>query len=107
MITAFRIPLVATPQFFDITLAGKAYSMVCRWNGEMPAWVLDIADATTATPLLFGLPIVTGVNLLAQYRHLEFGGGLIARTDGAGNPPPTETNLGTESYLYFVTKDAA
>ena len=102
----FRIPLVPTPQTFGITLAGRALVMTVQWNGESPAWEMDIADGVTGEVLFLRLPIVTGVDLFAQYRHLVLGGALAALNDGTpGNPPPNLTDLGIDSQVYFLTSD--
>jgi hypothetical protein len=106
-VSVFRIPLVALPQSFDITLAGRLLSMACRWNGAAPAWELSIADGDTGEPLISSLAIVTGTNLFSQYAHLNFGGALVAMTDGDLNTPPTLTNLGVDSFVYFITAASA
>lgn len=99
----FRVPLVPTAQRFDITFAGRALTLTARWNGEAPAWSIDLADGLTGESLLNNLDLVTGVDLLEQFRYLGIAGGLFAFTDGDSKEPPTETNLGTGSNLYLVT----
>ncbi len=99
----FEIPLRPTPQTFRVQLAGVTYQFALRWlEAEGGGWVLDIVDANGG-PLVFGVPLVTGANLLAQYRHLGFGGGLYVQTDHDPDVPPTFENLGVTSHLYFVT----
>jgi hypothetical protein len=65
-------------------------------------WLLDIAD-TTETPILQGVPLVTGEDLLAQYRYLTNlpPGQLVVSTDGSPDALPTFTNLGVASHLYY------
>jgi spore coat polysaccharide biosynthesis protein SpsF (cytidylyltransferase family) len=99
----FRIPFTAVPQRFDITLAGRALTMVARWNGECPAWSFDLIDAVTTETLINNMDIVTGCDLLEQHSYLGIGGRLFAFTDGDPGAPPTEENLGTDSNLFFVT----
>jgi hypothetical protein len=53
--------------------------------------------------LVSGIPLVTGVDLLAPYAYLGFGGELLVATDGNTAAVPTYANLGTGSHLYFVT----
>lgn len=98
----FRIPLVALPQRFSIDLAGRALTMVSRWNGEMPAWCIDLYDANTQEPIILCLPLVTGGDLLAQFRHLDLPGSLVVFTDGDLGAPPELQNLGAEANLYYV-----
>lgn len=113
MQSAFEIPLTPEPQRFSIRLAGKDYRVTLRWfdppatlvdAGQPAGWALDLADdSDAATPLLAGLPLVTGINLLEQYSYLGIGGALYIFTDGDSDAVPTLTSLGSESRLFFVT----
>ncbi|MGA4275570.1 phage baseplate plug family protein [Ralstonia nicotianae] len=97
----FEIPLTPVPQTFDVTLVGVGYQFTLQWRDTTNGgWILDIADST-GNPLVCGIPLVTGVDLLAQYAYLGFGCELWVQTDAA-DAPPTYTNLGTESHLYCV-----
>ncbi|CAJ0701550.1 hypothetical protein LMG19089_02867 [Ralstonia edaphis] len=100
MASVFEIPLTAQPQTFNITLVGIEYQFSLAWRDAASSWFLDIADVS-GNPLLSGIPLVTGVNLLAQYAYKAFGFELWVQTDGA-DAPPTFTNLGTDSHLYCV-----
>jgi hypothetical protein len=86
----------------NISLGGKEYILTTKWNEE-GIWILDISDAVTNLRLLSSLPIVCGSDLLAPFPDLGFNGGLVAYTNGDEFAPPTYTNLGVESDLYFVT----
>lgn len=98
----FVIPLTNVPQRFTIELSGVAYIIVCKWNGEMPAWTLDIFDEVTRQPLIANLPLVAGVNLLTQFEHIGIPGKLFVYTDGDEFAPPTLDNLGQEANLYYL-----
>lgn len=101
----YEIPLSARPQTFGIALAGRNYTLTVQWRDVAEAgWVLDIAD-TDGAPLLRGIPLVTGADLLAQYEHMGFGGELIVQSDFDVDAIPTWENLGETSHLYFVTPD--
>jgi hypothetical protein len=100
--TPFEIPLKPTPQTLAITLAGVQYRLTVRWNWVNDSWVIDISD-TNSNPLVTGIPMVTGADLLEQFAYLGFGGQLIAQTDNDPSAVPTFTNLGTTGHLYFVT----
>lgn len=97
----FVLPLTNVPQRFTIELSGVAYVMTCRWNGEMPAWVLDIEDEATAGALISNLPLVSGADLLSQFTHVGLPGRLFVYTDGNEFSPPTLDNLGQEANLYY------
>jgi hypothetical protein len=101
MATPFLIPLQPTNQTLQVTMAGVLYQLTVRWNDMNQAWTLDIADANSS-PILSGLPIVTGKDLLASYAYLNFGGQLIAQTTNDTDAVPTLANLGSAGNLYFV-----
>jgi len=97
----YEIPLSTQAQQFAITLAAVSYRCTLQWR-EGAGWVLDMADQSGAA-VVNGIPLVTGVDLLAQYPHLGFGGGLWVATDGDADAVPTFDNLGASARLYFVT----
>lgn len=88
---------------FTTTLNQKAYVMRLTYNTEGDgSWILDIGDANQV-PLVAGIPLVSGTDLLAQYNHLGFGGALVVTTDRNAGEIPTFDGLGVTSHLYFVT----
>lgn len=103
---ALLIPLQPTNQTFQITLAGVQYTFTIRWNDANQAWTLDIADSSQ-NPIISGIPIVTGTDLLAPYGYLNFSGKLIAQTTNDTDAVPTLANLGSTGNLYFVPNAAA
>lgn len=98
----FRIPLENLPQRFDIELAGRAFTFVSRWNEELSSWTICIIDGLTEKLLVSCLPLVTGTDLLQQFRHLGIEGSFVVYTDGDEFATPTLESLGKESNLYYV-----
>lgn len=102
----FLIPLqVGTPQTFSVQLGGVTYQLTFLYRndpGGQGGWTLDIADAAN-NPIVQGIPLVTGADLLAQYRHLGFTGKLIVQTTSNPDAVPTFANLGNDGRLYWVT----
>lgn len=97
----YRVPLRDGPQTLTIALSGVVYSLRVRYCARVELWVLDIADAD-GNMLVRNMPMVTGADLLAQYRHLGFGGALIARNaDVDDDSPPGFDDL--EGALLYVT----
>lgn len=96
-----EIPLSAANQQFTITLAGNSLRMSVTWRALF--WALDIMDAG-GSPLVMGIPLITGADLLAQYRHLGLGFSLYVGCDDPTTENPTESDLGTNSHLYAVTE---
>lgn len=97
----FEIPLSPRPQRMKIALAGVAYLLRFYFaNTDGGGWLLDISSATGA-PLICGIPLVTGVDLLAPYAYVGIGGKLFVRSDSDPGAVPTFTNLGVGSHVYF------
>lgn len=100
----FEIPLTPRPQTFSVSLAGIDYRLTLQWRDtEQAGWVLDIADAGSH-PIIEGIPLVTGVDLLEQYAHLGLGGVLWCQTTAEPDAVPTFDNLGAGSHLYWYTE---
>lgn len=97
-----EIPLRPIDQTFRVSLSGRTYVFRLMWNSALRAWVLDIADANSA-PILSGVPLITGTDLLAPVPYLEFGGELYVQSDGNATAVPDRLTLGTEGHLYYVT----
>ncbi|MDR1979779.1 MAG: hypothetical protein LBQ42_13670 [Synergistaceae bacterium] len=104
----FKIPLTPVPQSFSIVLGGVHYALNLHWSAaeQMQFWVVDIADAETREPIITGIPLVTGCDLLAQFEYLGFNGKLIAYVSGSDECPGFD-NLGGAGNLFFVTEDDA
>ncbi|MBK5145840.1 hypothetical protein I2494_19415 [Budviciaceae bacterium BWR-B9] len=99
--TINEIPLTPYNQKFNIALVGVVYKMRIVWRASF--WCLDISD-NSDNPLVTGIPLVTGTNLLAQYAYLNFGFSLVIYCDVRGQENPTKTDLGTKSHLYVITE---
>jgi hypothetical protein len=73
--------------------------MAVTWRAAF--WCLDIMDSSGGD-LIKGVPLITGADLLAQYRYL----GLASLYVGCDDPAneTTEADLGINSHLYAVTE---
>ncbi len=99
----YEIPLSPMPQAFSIQLAQVEYRLTFTFrDADEAGWVMDIAD-TEGAVILAGVPLVTGADLLEQYKHLGLGGSLYVATDGAPDETPTYETLGGPSRLFWVT----
>lgn len=100
---AIEIALVPSQaQVLDVSLGEVGYKLRLTYDtAQEGSWILDIGDANGAM-LVAGLPLVTGVDLLAQYRYLGFGGGLVVTADRGAGEVPTFEGLGVTSHLFFV-----
>ncbi len=99
----FEIPFVpGQPQQMQISLNGTVYSIKARWCDPANCWMMDLSDSS-GNPILLGVPLVTGADLLDQYEYLGIGGALIVQTDNDVDAVPTFANHGSQAGLYFVT----
>ena len=103
--TVYKIPLTATPQIFTINLANVNYLMQNVWNTVLKCWLISMKYADNDNFLFDSLPLVTGVDLLEQYKYLGIGGKMFVYTEGHPQETPTLENLGTNSNLYFVVDE--
>lgn len=104
MSTIYLIPLQeGIPQQTTVTIVGVSYELTLQYRDiDQGGWVLDIAD-DQGNPLLSGIPLVTGANLLGQYDYMGFGFGLYVQTTSNPDAVPTFDNLGGDAALYAVT----
>lgn len=97
----YEIPLSPRPQRMTIPLGGVTYQLRFGYADEPEGgWFMDIADAG-GNPLVLGVPLVTGTDLLQQYRYLGIPGRLWVTTDADPDAVPTFDNLGVTSHLLF------
>lgn len=100
MATDYIIPIAPqTAQNFLIQINGTTYGFNFYFDtAPFAGWVLDISDSNW-TPLVQGIPLVTGSDLLAQYGYLLFGFKLFCYTAGSPWLPPTWQNFGQTAKL--------
>jgi len=63
-------------------------------------WMLDISDSSQ-NPIVCGLPLITGDNILDGLDYLGIGGAMIVLTSGDPTAVPNFNNLGADCNLYF------
>ena len=101
--SVFEIPLSNAPQIISAILGGITYQLTLSYkNVAEGGWVMDIADAS-GNLLVSGIPLVTGVDLLAPYAYLGIAGKLRVQTTSNPDAVPTFDNLGADGKLYWVT----
>lgn len=101
----FSLPLQSgVPQTFGIQLSGVTYQLTFLYRndpGGNPGWFMDVASAT-GTPLAQGLAIVTGADILAQLKHLGFGGALLGQTLSNPDMLPTFSDFGNDFQMFWA-----
>lgn len=105
-VTGYVIPFSPQPQKIVVQLGGTTYTLTTRWLTPSDCWLLDIADVNN-NPIVSGIPMITGADLLEQYRYLGFTGSLFAyATQAPVDTVPTFRNLGITTQVAFFP-DAA
>lgn len=100
----YEIPLSATPQTMQVQLNGITYTLTFTYRMSPDGdggWIMDIADAS-GNNLVCGRPLVTGADILGQFRYLGIGGSMAIGTDGNPWAVPGFNDLGVISHLYFI-----
>jgi len=96
------IPLTSDgAQTFSIALDEVLYSFRVRFNTRLGLWFMDISLAEE--PLVQGVALVVGIDLLYQY-SLKIGG-LVLRNEVDPLAEADSTNLGTDVLLYHFTEE--
>lgn len=101
-LSGFKIPLNPNAQSFTTVLNGVEYGLTFKWNGDYDGWTLDIDDVNN-DPLVHGIGLMTGADLLEQYQYLGFNGALVVINNSNPDAPPGYADLGVSCQLYFVT----
>ncbi|MBD1228575.1 phage baseplate plug family protein [Xenorhabdus griffiniae] len=92
-----EIPLLNENQLFDIQLGGIEYRMKIQYR-EIAGWILDIMHPNSE-PIVLGVPLVTGIDILERYRYLGFNGALVFVCNGVDEK--SEEAVGGTGRLYF------
>ena len=93
------IPMTADPaRRIEVSLNRKRYFLTTKYNVAGNVWSMDLEDS--AGVILYGITLLTGVNLLATQRDLtaEIGGLWLVDTTGSRSDPGAE-NLGSDVVL--------
>jgi hypothetical protein len=100
-----EIPVQPFPMRFAIVLDGLSYVMQTQYRDAPEAgWLLDIEDGGTGRAVARGIALVTGSDLLEQYKYLV-PGQLWIVSDGGDDSAPTFTSLGVKHHLLYGADD--
>lgn len=102
---AFEVPTMPQSQALDVSLGGVTYHLVITWNPAANCWNMDVEDSLQ-NPIVQGLQLITGADLLEQFAYFGIGGSLIVQSDFDSSEVPDYASLGTTGHLFFVTPPA-
>jgi hypothetical protein len=95
-----EVPVTARPQTFTLTISSTVYTIKQYWLKPAQCWVLDFGDQSGA-PLLCGIPLVPGINLLRQYQYIIPGMLFVVTDDAIPDTIPDFTHLGITGKVYY------
>ena len=98
----YKLPLINKSQRLTVQLGAETYILTVDWNALVNLWFVGIYDSGSS-PLLLNIPLVAGADLLAPQETVGIPGKLLALQDGNGFLPPSYSDLGVTSNVYFVT----
>jgi hypothetical protein len=99
--TPYIVPLTPQNQLLSISMNGVTYTLIVKWNRFSNSWILYIQD-DQQNPILSGLPLVTGCDLLEQFAYLGIGGAFVVQSSNDPYEVPDYASLGTVGNLYFL-----
>ena len=95
-----QIPLSSGAQFVNIALGHSYYTLKLAYRDAVyGGWFLDI-QTLDGESLIEGIPLVCGVDLLAQHQYLGLGH-LYAMVGGLYTETPTYADMGSNLQLYW------
>lgn len=99
-----ELPLAADPaQSFTCQLGTVKYFFVVRYNSRNGVWTMDLSYDASREPIIVGVPIVLGVDLLGAY-NFNIGSLIAVDTSGTARDA-TADDLGSRVLLYWVSAD--
>jgi hypothetical protein len=100
----FELPVRPEPFFtFSTTLDLKQVNLTFRWNVTLQQWFFDL-DSPELDEAVHGVPVVTGVDLLAPYAIRELGQLWVIDGRDLGQDPDFD-DFGGRWTLMFVDLD--
>lgn len=96
-----EIPVTPHPQVFRVALNNTVYAWRIYWLVPAQCWMLDIADLEER-PLISGIPLITGADLLGQYQYAMKGGLYVISDQLPPDTVPDFTHLGSTGHIYFL-----
>lgn len=102
----YIVPLTTAPnQTFTCTIPidgkSKTFSFYLRYNTQAGYWIMQISD-NNKNVLIDSIPLICGLNLLAQYSYLRIGSAYIYKVDPTlSMDNPDSANLGTNFLMIW------
>ena len=102
----YIIPLTNEPdQIFTTTIPVNSKNLKLklrvRLNTAGDYWIMTISDAKTNAVILDDISLLTGINLLGQYKYLGLGSAAIVNVGSSTMDSPNSSSLGKGFLLIW------
>lgn len=92
-------------QTYSLTVPGDhqniAFILTQAWNAEAGYWTIGLYDQTMR-PIVLGIPLLCGHDLLEQYQYLNIGSLYVVNIGDPTIETPDDTNIGQNFKLLWV-----
>lgn len=78
-----------------------AFVLTQSWNAEAGYWAIGIYDQTSR-PIVLGIPLLCGHDLLEQYQYLNIGSLYVVNIGDPTIETPDDKNIGQNFKLLWV-----
>lgn len=87
-----------------VVLSGRRYRLRSKWNTVHEYWSLDILDGSSNEPIITGLKVIVGVELLNRYNDERLPPGQLIAVDMSGSIQRIGRNdMGNRVQLIYAT----
>ncbi len=97
--TLYEIPVRNPPCVFSFEFPEQACRLRFAYEDGEGTWIMDVSNDDD-TPIVHGIPLVTGLDLLGPYASLGLGARLFVLSAGDPSDIPAFADLGTSARLY-------
>lgn len=97
----YNIPVNNQNQISQVQLLNVQYTFRLMWNQFGNCWYLDISDIND-NYLVNSVPLLSGRDILKQFKYLNIGGALIVYNSLNPLLPPGFSDFGVTSFLWFI-----
>lgn len=97
---SIALPIADDSAFrYVIPLDGTSYSLRFRWNDYDQSWYFNVYSADLTTPLVTGIRLVYGIDLLQQFQHKVKGTLFVRERSDSDGSRPLRADFGDLSGL--------
>lgn len=92
-------------QTFSMTISwedkNRSFTIHQSWNEEAEYWTIDLYDGNYR-PLIMGIPLLCGHDLLEQYQYMQIGSLYIVNTGDPSIEQPSLMDIGNFELLWVT-----